>query len=111
LDANFLRTDEDKPKEFAHDITSQLLPSGGRGARRDPRPWLRADCILDLVSAAEQTPALALGSKSKYDFFNSVRSDESVAHTSWSAFVAASAVRIAHVMCRQVVRCVDRRLS
>jgi len=67
--------------------------------------------MLNLVSAAEQTPALALGSKSKYDFANSVRGDESVAHTSWSAFVAASAVRIAYVVCRQVVRCVDGRLS
>jgi hypothetical protein len=41
--------------------------------------------MVNLVSAAEQTPALALGSKSKYDFANSVRNDESVAHTSWSA--------------------------
>jgi hypothetical protein len=41
--------------------------------------------MLNLVYAAEQTPALALDSKSKCDLANSVRDDESVAHTSWSA--------------------------
>jgi hypothetical protein len=64
--------------------------------------------MLNLVSAAEQTPALALGSKSKYDFANSVGDDESVAHTSWCAEVAAGVVAIAHVVCRRAINCVDR---
>lgn len=67
--------------------------------------------MLNLVYAAEQTPALALESKSECDLANSVRDDESVAHLSSSAIIAADTMRIAHVVFCQAVRCVDRRLS
>ena len=56
--------------------------------------------MLNLVSAAEQISALALGSKSKHDLVNSVRGDESVAHTSRFAFVTAGVVAIARAVCR-----------
>jgi hypothetical protein len=108
LQAHFPGTNEDRPKDFAHDNASQVLPSRGR---RHSRPRLRVGRMVNLVSAAEQTPALALGSKSKCDFANSVRDDESVAHTSWPAFVAASVAAIAHVVRRRVARYDDQCLS
>jgi len=79
LHAHFPRTNEDQPRGFADDNKSQILPSGGR---RRSRPRLRVGRMVNLVSAAEQTPALALDSKSKCDFANSIHDDESVAHTS-----------------------------
>lgn len=63
--------------------------------------------MLNLVSAAEQISALALGSKSKHDLVNSVRGDESVAHTSRFAFVTAGVVVIARAVCRQAIGCID----
>jgi hypothetical protein len=105
LQAHFPQTNEDEPEDFAQENASQVLPSRGR---RHSRPRLRVGRMLNLVSAAEQTPALALGSKSKYDFTNSVGDDESVAHTSWSAEAAAGVVAIAHIVYRRAIDCVDR---
>ena len=93
LHAHFQGTNEDKPKDFDHENTCQLLPSRGR---KCSRPWLRVGRMLNLVSATEQILALALDSKSACDFANSVRDDESVAHTPWSASVVAAVVTIAH---------------